>query len=205
MVTIKVQEEPKMPTFIYTDDIPFPDHNPSTDQPDMLINTNSIDGIIAVDHYTFEEGGANQDGWHKQSTYVAETAPTTIALQGAVYTKNVGAGVVQLFYRRESNGVEYQLTGPATPTINATNGFTFLPGGLILQWGKQVAASDGTIVTYPTLFTSPAFSIQISFAQNAGASSSISVGGGAMTTNAQFLIRMFGAAAIDVFWVAIGN
>lgn len=144
MVTIKILWELRrnMATFTYTDDIPDATHNPSTDQPDMKINTNSIDSIIAVDHYSFEEGNLNRDGWHKQSTYpTLGVAPTTLALQGAVYTKDVGGGVTQLFYRPQSNSTEIQLTG-VTPQV-ANNGYSSLPGGILIQWGQKALVGTG--------------------------------------------------------------
>lgn len=105
-----------MPNINYINDIPDGPHNPSADQPDMKINTNAVDTIFAVDHYSFKN---NNGGLHKQSTYpILLAAPTTAVLQGAVYTKDIGGGVSQLFYRRENNGVEIQLTA-ADSVFNA--------------------------------------------------------------------------------------
>jgi hypothetical protein len=103
-----------MSSFNYFRDIPNGPNDPSDDQPLMRINTNSIDSLIAVDHYSFGSSG-NLDGWHKESTYpsfalVPAPGPPTNTTQGAVYTKDVGGGVIQLFYRREGSGVEIQLT-----------------------------------------------------------------------------------------------
>lgn len=110
-----------MPSINYFRDIPNGPNDPSDDQPLMQINTNSIDDIIAVDHYSFGSSG-NLDGWHIQSHYpFLVAAPATNTTQGAVYTKDVGGGVIQLFYRRENNGPEIQLTtsGMVTNTPQA--------------------------------------------------------------------------------------
>lgn len=198
-----------MPTFNYTNDIPFSTHNPSTDQPDMLVNTNSIDSIINVDHYSFEQ--ANNDGWHKQSTYVAQSAPTTASLQGAVYTKDIGAGVTQLFYRRESNGTEIQLTGPGTPTFGATNGYTFLAGGLLLQWGSTTSGLTSTGVTdilFATSninFPSNCFNVTAQMNQNVGATFACAI---TTVSNTGFRLRTFPPSTPNgtfFYWMAIGN
>lgn len=114
-----------MPSFNYFRDIPNGPNDPSDDQPLMQINTNSTDDLIAVDHYSFGSSG-NFDGWHIHSHYpqwpgVPTADPTTTTTQGVVYTKDVGGGVIQLFYRRENNGPVIQLTELGkvfhTPTI----------------------------------------------------------------------------------------
>ncbi len=114
-----------MPSFNYFRDIPNGPNDPSDDQPLMQINTNSTDDIFAVDHYSFGTTG-NLDGWHIHSHYpqwpgVPTADPTTTTTQGVVYTKDVGGGVVQLFYRRENNGPVIQITELGkvfhTPTI----------------------------------------------------------------------------------------
>ncbi len=214
MVTIKVQWELRryMPDFAYNRDVPLDTHNPSTDQPDMKINTNSIDSIIAVDHYSFQEV-SNQDGWHKQSTYpVLGVAPATLALQGAVYTKNVGAGVSQLFYRRENNGTEIQLTGLAT--VAANNGYITLPGGIIIQWGVvNTTSTNGTVlfVTSNIDFPNACFNIQTTAKYNSGVA--VPAGSGNYgpdtatfdKTGFDWILASNSGSWRGFFWTAIGN
>lgn len=99
--------------------VPNPPNRPSSDVPLMQVNTNSIPPLIVKDHYGFNDSSG---GWHKQVTLPVLPAgpipiPVTQPLQGAVYTKNVGGGVTQLFYRRENNGSEIQITS-ATGLFN---------------------------------------------------------------------------------------
>lgn len=56
-----------MTNFAYNQGIPNPPNQPSQDVPLMKINTNSISGIIAVDHIGFE---ANNGGTHLQTQFV---------------------------------------------------------------------------------------------------------------------------------------
>lgn len=154
-----------MPTFNYTNDIPFADHNPSTDQPDMLINTNSIDSIIAVDHYTFEEG--NKDGYHKvirQPTgsgtqnltrsgagAVYANVPSNIAninqILSGQYTPDTTGGTLdtQLFSLTSSN-VLSQLTGSKLTNTATSDGWVWI-GGILIQWGFVSTSSSGTTST----------------------------------------------------------
>lgn len=132
-----------MPSFGYTRDIPESDHSPSTDQPNMRTNTNSIDSLISIDHYSFEQ--LNFDGTHKQvqlrnAAGINGTIPAGLQGNGweTLYASTT-AGNGELWFVRGASATGVQLTGPGTPTISG-NGSTFLPGGLILNWGFYDAA-----------------------------------------------------------------
>jgi hypothetical protein len=99
------------------------------------------------------------------------SAPTTAALEGGLYTKDVGAGVTQLFYRREGSGQEIQITSGITANsatfgnntiylANHEGGWTYLPGGLIMQYGRYFTTVINTnVITYPIAFTSATYSV----------------------------------------------
>ena len=127
--------------FEYFLNIPNAPNNPSNDQPKMQTNTNSIDSLVSVDHYTFQTQG-NLDGWHVQSTYPQLSVdPSTNTTQGAVYTKNVsGSGEeVELFYRREANGSVIQIT-----TLDKVTNTPYILTGTFAP-----AILPSTIVTLP--------------------------------------------------------
>jgi hypothetical protein len=87
----------------YTRDIPDAPNNPSVDQGPMKTNTNSIDTIIAVDHYTFADVPS---GTHKQVTISgknaggAQTDPASI-----MYTSSGTASSVANLNYRNQNGI----------------------------------------------------------------------------------------------------
>lgn len=88
-------------TFTFDTGVPDANDNPSDDQPDMLINNVSVDGIWVVDHVGFN---ASNGGTHKQINFKsknaggAQTDPASI-----VYTGNGTASTVaQLFFRNQS-------------------------------------------------------------------------------------------------------
>lgn len=117
-------------------------------------NTTYIETTMKVDHY-FNQSAPN-DGKHKQVRMPELTsAPATGGNIGALYTKESGsAGLfTNLFWRQESGGAspnrnqgaEIQLTG-IKPSAT-TEGWTFLAGGLHMQWGTvaQVNAITNTV------------------------------------------------------------
>jgi hypothetical protein len=76
------------------------------------------------------------------------SAPATAVNEGGLYTK-VSNGTTELYWRKESNGAEVQMTD-GVPTGNTT----FLPGGLMLQWGSGTGQTGGAAIVYPVAFSS---------------------------------------------------
>lgn len=91
------------------------------------------------------DGGAG-GGKHKFLQMPEQSsAPATAVNELGVYSK-VANSISELFLRRESSGTEIQLT---TGDVRAnTRGYTFLPGGVLLQWGIITAPSNGGTVTF---------------------------------------------------------
>lgn len=59
-------------SFTYTTGIPATNNDPSVDQPDLLINTNSVNSLLDVDHVSFN---AQNGGTHKQVRYSSKNTP----------------------------------------------------------------------------------------------------------------------------------
>jgi len=148
-----------MPLFNYTRDRPNPPNNPSSDVPSMKINNNSIDDLIDVDHFSFNEANG---GLHRQMQIVNQAAIPVglIAGEGTLYTK-AASGASQLFYSRDASGIEIQMTSTGitpqsiTPTYTPANAnpgtltyVTFLPGNTVLITGTIVGASGTQQVTF---------------------------------------------------------
>ncbi len=123
-----------MVLFAYNRDIPDAPNNPSVDQPDMFANTNAIDDIIAVDHYSFN---TPTGGIHKQVTLINEAAPGLGDGNGVLYA-NLVSSQSWPFWQNALGSV--QLIGGIP--VSGNNGYVYLPGGLILQWG-QVTSTIG--------------------------------------------------------------
>lgn len=133
-----------MTNFSYNTGVPNAPNNPSIDQPVMLNNTQSIDGILDVDLVGFN---ADDGGTHKQVTFSSNNVPTLPTPTaggnniGILFTNTVGSGTVdQLFYYA---GTAAQSSSQYVNSAS-TNGSTFLLGGIIMKWAR----TDGTKTVY---------------------------------------------------------
>jgi len=147
-----------MSNIAYNRDIPNAPNNPSNDQPLMKINNNAIDSILKVDHHGFNDA-TNLSGFHTVIHQDAQTAnPAPIAgppAIGQTYTRSItptgGVADVQLFYL-SALGVATQLTGPSSVSAT-TNGYVYLPGGILMQWGVNLTPiSPGSNTTFSQNF-----------------------------------------------------
>lgn len=150
-------------SFNYTQPTPVGDNNPTADWQNMSTNSTSIQNLIAVDHIGFN---TVPGGYHNVVHFFNQAAdPGTIAGVGQEYTKTVGSDQ-QLFYE-SGLGIVTQLTGPNAP-VSSANGYTWLPGGVLMQWGKLtglVSGSTGanviTFATYGIAFPNNCFTVNL--------------------------------------------
>ena len=124
-----------MPLIAYTDNIPVAGNNPSVDQPSMTINTNAIDTIIGIDHFSFNN---NSGGSHKQVTLTNESAPGLGDGNGVLYA-NLQNSQSWPFWQNALGS--FQMMGAQSIVAK---GYATLPGGLIIQWGPLSGMVSGT-------------------------------------------------------------
>ena len=139
---------------------------------------------------------------HKQVTMPVQAGaigPT--AGVGYIYTKDVGAGVVELFFEDEL-AEEIQLTGDFTANVN---GQVKLQGGIIMKWGTAVdliADSDSVyLVTFPAAFTT-CYNVQLTGLRLTG-----TIGTPKLVSVSPTGFSVKGTAGsfpVTVHWVAIG-
>lgn len=122
-----------MTNFPYYDTVPATNDNPSDDQPLMLDNTVSIEGIWEVDHIGF---GANNGGTHTQSSYANfQTSPVLPSDSGAANPSVAfpAAGI------QDTGNAQYYFKNPVTTyVLNSAKAFgaftipsSFPVGGVI--------------------------------------------------------------------------
>lgn len=205
-----------MTLYPYTLDTPFPTDTPAADQPNMRINTNSISGIIGQDHvgFTFVNGG-----YHNVIHFNTQGAdPVAVATIGELYTKSSTFNATTdagLFYENGA-GVVTQILAPANTNPSAalagpqsiSNGYTFLPGGIIIQFGNAAIVA-GSPSTTPVVFTIPFTNVFMVMAQPV-TGQLIKVNGLTYATSAQsktgFNFLCYNPVALNNFdWFAIGN
>lgn len=197
-----------MPTFAYNTGIPNGPNNPSDDQPLMQTNTNSINSIIGVDHYTFGTGASvtnGSDGYHKIIHLPPQSTPATIASILQLFSQNATFASVtdtQLFYKTGAGGVA-QLTGASA----STSGYLFT-NGLIIQWGLKALSGGGTgILTFTNPFPTNCLWVGATLQTTApsGANpNTISIVN--TPSNTQVTYNFSGTTSYQGFyWLAIGN
>jgi|SRR5690606_35159803 len=148
-----------MPTFTYNENIPAASNLLSDDQPNLETNTNSIASILGGDSTVDMIGFGNANGgWHRQLTYVVQgSAPGSASGQARTYSKT-SSGSSEIFLQRDNVATEIQLTR-GTPSA-ATSGFTFLPGGILLQWVQRTATGA---FNWPTAFTTAVYGATLGY------------------------------------------
>lgn len=140
----------------FTPGIPSDGQSLGNSKPQVRGNFTVINDTMSINHVAMNSLGA---GKHKFLQMPEQgSAPTTISNEGSLYTKEA-QGITNLFWRQESNGSEIQLTNSG---ISATNrGYSFLPGGILIQWGFQSNYSTGTDINFPISFSQIPFNIQV--------------------------------------------
>jgi hypothetical protein len=142
------------------------------------------------------------------------TPPTPVPLTGEIFTTQSNDGIATdtiLWYLSEAGRLT-QLTSNFVP-VASNNGYTFLPGGLILQWGQVTSTSTSqqtvTFATNNISFPNNCFAV---FAQPygsgnlAGSQATIQIRKSTIS-NLSFQWRYITNSGewTGFFWVAIGN
>lgn len=120
----------------YQPNIPTGQVNLDVDYANLQNNFQQLDTTFGVDHTTFSNA-TSQNGYHTAIHLISQATPTPTAGVGIVTNNIVNDGIDTdeiLYFLTEKNKL-LQLTRNFVPT-KAANGSTFLPGGLILNWGR---------------------------------------------------------------------
>lgn len=120
--------------------------------------------------------------------------PATPATIVSHYSKQVG-GITEWFFKREAPGNEVIRMSRGTP-IALNLGYTFLPGGLLLQWGSFTVPYVNPI-TFAIPFTNPPFAVTLT----CNSLNTCAVGG---ITNTGFTALIFVAPGSGATWMAVG-
>lgn len=141
-------------------------------------------------------------GKHNFSEYIDQgvSTPAIVAGECATYGRSFG-GVTQLTFTQDATGNVYQLTRaiPASvATFAQATGWTFLPGGLLLQYGTGAATGGTTPVVFPVTFTT-LYSITLS-----RRSTSSTYGYSSPSTTGFDFVSDSPAVGVNFGWMAIG-
>lgn len=193
----------------YTANVPVSGQSLGNSRPIINQNFQTIDTAFTVNHKNFNNAQAGKHELVQLPTAQA-ASPGTAAGEIALYSKDV-AGVPQLFFQKESvaaAGADIQMTVDVVPTA-AENGVTFLPGGMILQWGKVATGSVSEIYGFNITFPNNVFNIQVCPISGAAPYPSV-LFSAVVSSTALFVIKYSGSTNVsanypNIYWTAIGN
>lgn len=125
----------------YTTGIPRSGQSLGNSRPQVQGNFDYINTAFAINHVAFNSSGF---GKHKFVDLV-EGLPDPVPAGGTntVFSKVGGVFALgELFYVRGAGGTPIQMTN-GNILANA-NGYSFLPGGILVQWGSTTSSGTGT-------------------------------------------------------------
>lgn len=139
----------------YDQNIPKPGDILKTSQAQLLANFQSIQTLVAVNHGNFD---SSVQGKHTFIQFPVQGGdPATGLGEVALYSKNGATSTVpELAFERQSNGsISVFTEGGQINEGDMPNGYTRLPSGFLIKWGRVVIPAGGnsrpdTITILPT-------------------------------------------------------
>lgn len=205
----------------YTADIPLSGETLGSTRDRTRSNFQQIASLIAQNHIPFNTAGQGKHKFLQMPEQLGSIGqvgvplpPTTLANEGGLYTKvGLNPAETNLVFRGESDGFEYQMTRVDQANVGrfatTPNGWTFLPGGLILQWGSVSSPGTSGTVTYATAnINFPVDTIQVQlqiYRTDTSANETAIVRQDIPPTNSQFFYRTTASSPSTVMkWTALG-
>lgn len=203
----------------YKPNIPLSTDQLSVSQGDLLNNFGAIQALVDQNHIDFANSDAGKHwlvGLPPQ-TVVPGNPPTNpnpgtpaysfdldeFGLYTALAQPDASVPAAnQLFIHSTLNGEI-----PSTAAAYSNNGYTYLPSGIILQWGSiiiNIPQTRTVSLTSPNInFPNFIFNVQLSAAD--APFTPLTILQSANRTTASFDIVTDTSGAIKIFWFAIGN
>lgn len=168
----------------YNQNIPKPGDLISVSQGQILANFQAIQTLIDVNHVDFADAG--NMGKHKFVTFTDQTAlpPVAAGTDLNMYNAVDGNTGLQELWIGNSAGS----TIPFTSGIFATPGWTFIPSGIMIQWGNGGNINDNQnpliTVTFSRSFPNACFQVIVCpLLSNAGLTPPLVYTGGVTAMN----------------------
>lgn len=199
----------------YDPNIPQPNDFLSDSQGDIKTNFTALNTIFAKNHFQFADGTSN-NGRHSTIEMVNQSTPTGGGGISNLWSNSDGT-TSQMYFMNEASNNAYQLTRAIDAKyINfATNifasgnaagaGWTFLPGGLLLQYGNTgpLATQANTTITFPVSYTVACFSVIATM--NRSSTGDVAVGVNTLTKPSFKILNTSSTAGRTAYWIAIGK
>ena len=127
---------------------------------------NNLDGTfqtLGIDHINNNgQPGSKPAGYHNVIHVVPQAGnPGAVTGYGQLFSKTVNSYTTdQALFWETGAGLIQQLTVNLTPSA-ATNGYTFIPGGIILQWGFIPNPARTATQNFNITFPNACFNVQL--------------------------------------------
>ncbi len=182
-------------------DVPLASQTLGLTQPLIRSNFDSIDMAFAVDHVGYNLTNA---GKHARVTLPVLPAPSFVATEGGMYNAlDSFSGTNQIFIHTPTGA----LNVPMTAASLTSNGYSYLPSGLLMQWGFQVNIPLGTnSIVFSKVFPNAVLNIMVSpVSVNTPVVNFLSVNSANLTTSGFQILNGNTTQNPTANWFAIGN
>ena len=195
----------------YNPNVPLGNQTISSTQSPIQTNFDQANIGFGIDHQPFTDNTATQ-GIHKKTTYNLQPAdPAAVVAGPIVYSKAVtypGPRIKdELFIRQDTTtgSVVTQLTNFFNNPTLAPDGSSYLPGGLLIQWGSvsPIVLATTSVPFINGGFPNKCINVQITAVRNSDSASVVYVVPGSVSTT-QFNFRSSSASISSIYWFAIG-
>jgi hypothetical protein len=181
-------------------------------QVDLNNNFNYIQSSLNKDHqvqFNMNSGTVNlNQGLHRQVSLLGAAANPALLSPGVDSMIWSNAGI--LYWKNAAFGTAIQLTNPAIGILKATNGYSWLPGGMLIQWGQSTTTSNAfpaaPTVAFQTPFSAAPYTVQCSVFNSPDAGKLVQVVA-VTAANFQVTTRDSGGGKVNPVtysWLAIG-
>lgn len=180
----------------YTANIPVVGQSLGNSRPTINSNFSAIQTTFDANHVDFN---SPNPGFHTHVDLLEQGSDPNPPIDACSHYSKAVAGVTEWFFQRENSGAVIQMS-KGTPTVSA-NGYTFLPGGVLFQWGTATASIGSASVTFPLTFPGALFSITIGVVGGSNSASGVVIFASStagFTASTQVSNRQF-------YWMALGN
>jgi len=203
-------------TFTFYTTIPNAPNDPADDQPKMLQNNIAISNLIGIDHVNFNNVNA---GYHKVVHLLNNAGtPAPLAGYGEVYSNTISSIISDTaLYYQTGTGLNIQMTVNGVPNPLSTTagpptqnrGWSFLPGGLILNYGNIVdlppLTSQAVVYLQPYQVAAP-YMLTFGYAITGSTTTySVWLDNAASNSKTGFNIKATVPLNNVVYWCAIGQ
>jgi len=182
-------------------------------------NFGQLNTQFNVDHVPLTSTSGNPpNGYHTAIHLVPQVEPATVSDIGEIWTTKADDGYSNdtILFQKTGGALKTQLSRNFQPTVTAGNGYTFIPGGLVYQFGSaNSGAGSGAnlTVTFPIKFTVSLLSLQLCVLENSNSrriwhiNTIVSTGLPLSVTGfTAYITDENGSNKVNkVYWTAVGN